>query len=414
MKTATLTAVQEQCLREQVIDAERPGPVLHDFQVVLDFVGPEGVAAAGKYNLLPLSAIGALDERLSRPLRLPLKRPQLRSHPYLQGLHLLLRSSGLVLVEGAGTKARLVQNADVLARWEKLNSTERYFTLLEAWLRFGTAEMVGEQGRMDDEPLIGCLQAWQHLPPEGKKFDIDRPDYFFLHGLYREFYHLALMDLFGLVEVQQPPHPVQPWRAAAVRHTSFGDAMFTLLQQLVPPWFRGVFRVEEEEDAPDETAGFGAWQPLFQPYFPAWRENFVLPEIPPQEGTMIFKVSLGNVWRRITMPADASLETLASWILKSVHFDSDHLYEFSMRDRFGANVSYSHPYMDEGPYTDEITLGELTLRPGDSMRFLYDFGDEWEFNVQLESVEPPGRRKKTPRILEKHGKAPEQYPHWDD
>jgi hypothetical protein len=85
MERWKLTEQRKECLRNQAISDEQPGTVLHDFQVLLDFVGPEGVVAGGKYNLLPISGINELDRPLSRPLNLVLQRPQLRSHPYLQG-----------------------------------------------------------------------------------------------------------------------------------------------------------------------------------------------------------------------------------------------------------------------------------------------------------------------------------------
>ena len=34
-----LTTAQKNVLREQVIDTERPGPVLRDFRALLDFLG---------------------------------------------------------------------------------------------------------------------------------------------------------------------------------------------------------------------------------------------------------------------------------------------------------------------------------------------------------------------------------------
>src|SRR3974377_1928983 len=102
------TETHEKCLRDQVITADQPGPILRDFQMLLDFLGPNGVESAGKYNLLPIKFIGELDDRLTRPLHLKLKRPQIRSHPYLQGLNLLLRASGLTCIEGTGARARLV------------------------------------------------------------------------------------------------------------------------------------------------------------------------------------------------------------------------------------------------------------------------------------------------------------------
>src|ERR1700733_5277090 len=88
MKKIKLTPEQETTLKSQVFDAIHPGALLHDFALVLDYVGDKGVKAGGKYNLLPIDAIHPLDERLVRPMRLELQRPQLRSHPYLQGLHL--------------------------------------------------------------------------------------------------------------------------------------------------------------------------------------------------------------------------------------------------------------------------------------------------------------------------------------
>ena len=87
MKKPELTTSQEQCLRNQLISPDQSGTVLRDFHTLLDHVGPEGVEAQGKYNLLPMKLIDELDRRLSRPLHLDLKRPQIRSHPYLQGLN---------------------------------------------------------------------------------------------------------------------------------------------------------------------------------------------------------------------------------------------------------------------------------------------------------------------------------------
>jgi hypothetical protein len=294
----------------------------------------------------------------------------------------------------------------VLERWNRLNPTEQYFTLLEAWLLHGRPEMVGERGGWRDDFLYECLSSWQHLPPKGKRFDVSRPQEVYVLSIGRNFYLLALMDLFGLVAVDFPRKVVQPWCPAGVGHTSFGDAVLTLLsEQYSDYWGR-----EEELVGPPT---FGQWQPLFQPSFPEWRENLTLPAAEPRAGTFIFRVALGKVWRRLALPADATLDALAGWILKSVNFDDDHLYEFIYRDRFGGEVRAMHPECDEGPWTNDIRLGDLPLEPGQAMTFHFDFGDDWRFDVKLERIEPPGKRLKAPRILEKHGKAPEQYPYSD-
>jgi hypothetical protein len=414
MKRVKFTKSHEQTLREQVINAERPGPVLRDFRIVLDYVGAQGVKAAGKYHLLPIESISELDAKLSRPLHLELKRPQLRSHPYLWGFQLLLRASGLCRLQGSGAQTRLVVDPPMLAQWDALNPTEQYFTLLEAWLRIGRAEMVGERRSGPfGELLFPCLQTWQNLPAKGQRFDIKKPQYVYVSTIGREFYQLALMDLFGLLEVEQPPPRVTPWCPAAVRHVPFGDALCILLAERVTSSSYSF----DEEEVSLRPPRFGEWQPIIQPYFPAWRENLHIPELSPREGIFIFRVSLGKVWRRIALHASDTVDDLVAWILKSVDFDSDHLYELRCPDRFGRTLRILHPYMEEdgeGPSGADVRLGELPLEPEQSMTLVYDFGDNWQFDVKLETIEPSVAKIKAPRILESHGTAPEQYPSWDE
>ena len=414
MKKIKVTKAHEKILREQVIDLDRPDAVLRDFRTVLDFVGLEGVKAAGKYNLLPIDAIAELDTRLSRPLLLNLKCPELRSHPYLWGLQLLLRASGLSHVEGSGAKTRLLLDPSMHAEWDHLNLTEQYFTLLEAWLRIGRTKWLADRGT-GGSTICRCraCKPGNSFRPRVSAYDVENPQYVYVLSIGREFYQLALMELFGLVEVEQPPPKVTPWCPAAVRHAPFGDALLTLLADRVLSSPRALFAEEVSPQPPR----FGEWQPIFQPYFPDWRGNLNVPEIEPREGIFVFRVSIGKVWRRIALRAEDSVDALVSWILKSVHFGSDHLYELLCRDRFGRTMRILHPYMGEqgqGPSGDEVSVNELPLLPGQSMTLVYDFGDNWQFDVKLEAIEPLEAKIKAPCILEKHGQAPEQYPRWDD
>jgi hypothetical protein len=45
------------------------------------------------------------------------------------------------------------------------------------------------------------------------------------------------------------------------------------------------------------------------------------------------------------------------------------------------------------------------------MVYLFDFGDQWEFDVTLEQVNRD-MVVKEPVIIETHGEPPEQYPQW--
>src|SRR5262249_26476404 len=159
--------------------------------------------------------------------------------------------------------------------------------------------------------LSKVLMSWSRIPKKGIRFNLKKPQEIFVPGLYHEYYQLALMDLFGLARVEHPTRPVTPWVPAGIEHVPFGDAVFTLLLRVEfgPLENRGAPVADEDEE---DQSPFGAWQPLFQPYFPGWRQNLEFPEPEERHGTFVFRISLGKgVWRRIAMPADDTLDDLA-------------------------------------------------------------------------------------------------------
>jgi hypothetical protein len=60
-----------------------------------------------------------------------------------------------------------------------------------------------------------------------------------------------------------------------------------------------------------------------------------------------------------------------------------------------------------------VKIADLPLAVGSVMEYLFDFGDNWEFQLQLEEIKPdlpPGYSE----IIASEGKAPEQYPDWEE
>jgi hypothetical protein len=172
--------------------------------------------------------------------------------------------------------------------------------------------------------------------------------------------------------------------------------------------FEKIFELEE-----DPPQSFGALQPVFQPYVLAWTNNLSLPAWVFREGVHVFKVSLGRgLWRRIAIAGALTLDTLADTILDAFEFDHDHLYQFSYRNRFGVETHANHPYMDNGLWASEVRVGDVPLQDGQSMTYLYDFGDRWKFDVTLERVDRADAGSADPIILEGHGEAPKQYSSW--
>ena len=131
-------------------------------------------------------------------------------------------------------------------------------------------------------------------------------------------------------------------------------------------------------------------------------------------GKVHFQVSLEYLWRRIAIPAAQTLDALASIIPDAIEFSHDHLYMFSYQNRFGVLESVTHPFLEEEPWTSEVKVGDLPLRVGQTMTYLYDFGDQWEFDVTLERIDPPDASIRKPLIVEGYGAPPEQYPRLDE
>ncbi len=46
------------------------------------------------------------------------------------------------------------------------------------------------------------------------------------------------------------------------------------------------------------------------------------------------------------------------------------------------------------------------------MTYIFDFGDWWEFDVQLEKIETA--KSNYAAIVDRHGESPPQYPDWEE
>lgn len=54
-------------------------------------------------------------------------------------------------------------------------------------------------------------------------------------------------------------------------------------------------------------------------------------------------------------------------------------------------------------------IGNVFDQVGKKMLFLFDYGDEWRFVVELKKLDVPAPKTRYPKVVESVGKAPEQY-----
>ncbi len=128
--------------------------------------------------------------------------------------------------------------------------------------------------------------------------------------------------------------------------------------------------------------------------------------------TYTFKVKYlrgSNIWRTIEIAENQTLDDLHYAILNAVGFDADHLYSFYMSGRaWDDSTEYSSPHAN-GPNAAKVKIGDLNLRMKQRFLYLFDYGDEHRFEVQLMDVNPDAPKGDYPRVVKRRGKNPSQY-----
>ena len=409
----TKISIAIQPLKNQVIEATQPGTLLADFEAFLHFISA-GIAVSPGNQLLPMNLLRAINSRLQNPLHLDLKRPQQKSYPHINALYLLSRVTGLTIVKNIGKKRYLVKNEPVQQSWQTLNFTERYFTLLEAWLIYGNPEVIGESS-----PFFGLYdfkKIAEQLLAKNLNFPEMKSQKSALYGL--DTLTVALMELFGLVTIWHgQPEVGQGWRICRIQITPLGEAIYLQLFEinyanLVKLLERtSAFLVDDAEQIA-ALPQFGVLRELFSTNLPTWQNTLQLPEPQFQPGQYLFKVLLHQAWRRFNIPGTLTWDHFAQLILEAFEFDDDHLYCFEYRNHFGKEIRLNHAYLEEMPFTDETKIGELGLETGDELIFIYDFGNHWEFQIVLEKIVVADCE--CIQLLEQQGQPPPQYPTYDD
>jgi len=130
------------------------------------------------------------------------------------------------------------------------------------------------------------------------------------------------------------------------------------------------------------------------------------PRRDPNATVFVFKVSLmGNkdIWRRIAIRSDQTLDHLHAVIYRAFDRDDEHLYSFYTLfpgEKRWANprngVEYTSPIEIKGAISfkrepvrnaGKTTIGSLGLTRRAKLRYLFDFGDEWWHILVVEETD---------------------------
>jgi hypothetical protein len=148
----------------------------------------------------------------------------------------------------------------------------------------------------------------------------------------------------------------------------------------------------------------------------------------------VFKVALAEskkIWRKIEIREGQTLHNLHDIIFDAFDRDDEHMYsfffphsrqKFNPRKIYKSSEEYSHPYaceekeMLDGEVQDasKTTIKSLDLTEKQVFYYLFDFGDEWWHEITVEKTDGVADNGEYPRIVERKGESPEQYPDPDE
>ena len=131
-----------------------------------------------------------------------------------------------------------------------------------------------------------------------------------------------------------------------------------------------------------------------------------------------------RIIRKIQIVETKSLYNFAKVITQAFDFYFDHC--------FGFYNDFNRPQNSERAYElfydlDDVEppaphvkgvkrtkIQQVFKQSGDKMLFLFDYGDGWQFSIELEEIKQAEKWDLKPIILESVGKAPLQYPPCED
>jgi len=121
--------------------------------------------------------------------------------------------------------------------------------------------------------------------------------------------------------------------------------------------------------------------------------------------------ALPEVWRDLELAEDNTLEDLHLLIQDSFRWGDDHLYSFFLSgEAWDQGSEIGSPWSEARLHTHQVQMGQMELQEGQVFLYLFDYGDQHEFDVTVLRINPVAPKGEYPRVLDYHGSALPQYP----
>src|SRR5829696_5111503 len=141
-----------------------------------------------------------------------------------------------------------------------------------------------------------------------------------------------------------------------------------------------------------------------------------------QAGTHTVRVTLvhePSVYRELEVDSSKSLYRLAEAIVAAFGFYSGRTERTLMSAKPKYQLFADMGRDAFGDKSDALSVKKTRIidafpKVGHAMTFLFDYGDEWLFRVEVVGLGQKVAKVRYPRVLKEGGEAPEQYPDPDE
>ncbi|OAS21352.1 plasmid pRiA4b ORF-3 family protein [Paenibacillus oryzisoli] len=395
-----------------------PEQLIKDFLTFTDYLTSQEVGLTKSRQWLSRNNLLEINARMSVPEEGRTKTSDQDTYPLLHlYYHICIAAGFFSIIQAKSGKATL-ERTERLSLFLQMNETEQYMCLLETFwvdvnwddLQYGERYSPGYGVSILFEQLLKC--------PFGAVITVsDNSDNENLVSfLYRWNYFMHYFTYFGFWELTKDE------KRSAIWHAKYHYVAQTITPSLLLYQLGAV--LIETRDLRDWNLQLrrdsGDWrgdsdEPFiesFKPLFPIGELVSFLPRLTGifVDGTYDLKISLHlKCWRTIRISSHQTLHQLHIAIQSAFDLDNDHLYAFFMDGQSWSRFAFYSPDDGEEPGADEAELGELNLTIGQTFLYLFDYGDEWHFQIRVESVSDMNTKGSKPQVLDGNGGSPKRY-----
>lgn len=388
---------------------EKTQNFLEDFNKFIEYVVENQVTISNKNKFISPKHLFEMNKLIKEQAENVTERNTQLYYPLLHLFTNIATASKLFVEEPIKGSKILLKPTEKIEKFQGLNETEKFIYFLQVlWV-----DCDFEKLRYQTYDKLNAI----HIHEFFKRIAEEEPNKVISFDYYISFFSTMLLyfKFFGLLEIKSTDTickepKVREFIPKEIVINPLGIEIIKVLASE---------RNLEQWNIPNRRE-LGYWKEDF-------KEEFYLPfkklfepgelekTLPRQSndfnnGVYIFKVSLSRgKWGKLQLSAYNTLEDLHNLIQRAFDFDNDHLYSFFMDGVPWSNYRFRCPYEDEGPHTDEAKIGDFGLAENQRFLYLFDYGDEWRFEVQVESITKNEKVAALPQIIEFKGRKPSQY-----